>query len=215
MAVSKTGFREVKIEPVDSTAPFVCTIPVKEIKIVEEVEPASITSQDICFTIMDYRISKITRILNRFLNEQDFDCDCYFGPDFSYYPAVSQICYALTVSQRADAAFKAFVAKNFPNIHADIFLWSFLHELGHHETEDDFSNAEHIEYMRDLKRVTTDEEYFNLPIEFAATAWAAHYMETHAEIIEKLWKEVREAISHFYELFDTDKELEEKFLRNF
>jgi len=44
-------------------------------------------------------------------------------------------------------------------------------------------------------------EYYNLPVEYAATAWAGNYMRTHVEEISTLWSKLQPAIMNFYKSF--------------
>ena len=137
----------------------------------------------------------ITEVLNSFL--APFDCEACMGTEFSYMTASNTITYTLVITEKSDKAFKEFTDSLFPNIKADTFLWSTLHELGHHETEDDFDDDEWEEYMRRTSSEISDEEYFNLPIEFAATAWAGYYIESHTEEVARLWNDLTAAIKKF------------------
>ena len=144
--------------------------------------------------LIDY--NKINSILNNFL--EPFDCEAEPDSDFAYYGAHNLITYSLTVVDSCSDSFLLFAKKLFPNIHADIFLWSFLHELGHHETEDDFDEEDWKNYRYDAVRTTSNEEYYNLPIEYAATVWAGEYIESHEKEIASLWKELQSAIKETY-----------------
>ena len=140
-------------------------------------------------------LDKITNILNDFL--KPFDCVAEPGTDFAYYPATSTIYFAFVVNDKFAESFLTF-AKSLHNVKADIFLWSFMHELGHHETEDEFDDEEEEMYRFRLSQKMTDEEYYNLPQEYAATDWAGAYMRTHEEEVSKLWETLTPAIKDFY-----------------
>ncbi len=145
-------------------------------------------------------LDKITNILNDFL--APFDCVAEPGTDFEYYTGSNTICFALTVSDKHETSFIKFAESLHP-IHADIFLWSFLHELGHNQTEDDFEDDD-TEYWDQVLRVKTDEEYYNIPQEYAATNWAGEYMEEHAEELGKLWNLLAPAIKAFYKTMEVE-----------
>lgn len=145
---------------------------------------------------------EITNILNDFLKK--FDCTAALDSDFAYYSDDEMITYALVISDKHTKTFMDFAKTLFPTIEADPFIWSFLHELGHHETEDDFENEEWEEYMERLEYPITDDEYYHLPIEYAATYWAGEYMINHQEEIKTLWDELIPAIKDFYNKMGVD-----------
>lgn len=147
-------------------------------------------------------LNQITNIINDFL--APFDCTAEPGTDFAYYNRKNKITFALTVVDTFSDSFVKFAESLYP-IHADIFLWSLLHELGHHETEDDFEDEDEDYYYAALKTIKTDEEYYNLPQEYAATAWAGEYMETHEVEVARLWNKLAPAIKNFYKKMELIK----------
>lgn len=145
------------------------------------------------------KIKVITDILNEFLKE--FDCTAKFGADFEYNLVKNRITYALVVPDSMDKKFVKNAEKWFPYVHADVFLWSFLHELGHHETEDDFEEQDWKVYFNIVGTPHLDPEiYYNLPIEAAATRWAGEFMESHTKEVATLWNKLVPAIHDFYEV---------------
>ena len=103
------------------------------------------------------------------------------------------MCHFLFIS------FLNFVEKLFPEIKADIFLWSFLHEVGHHETIDDFDDLEHQVYHHIVQRVEiSDEYYYNLPIEKAATEWAGEFMKNNVSEVQRLWNNIQPVLKRLY-----------------
>jgi hypothetical protein len=50
---------------------------------------------------------------------------------------------------------------------------------------------------RKIKKL--EYEYFNLPDEIVATAWAVEYMREHEEEIKIMWEHILKAIHKFYE----------------
>ena len=101
------------------------------------------------------------------------------------------------------------VETRFPNVHADIFLWSLLHEIGHSETLDDLDD-EVEEHCIEIKQKLNEHPdwsieicnaiYFNCPDERAATDWAGEYLETHYAEISLFWIKLQKAIKEFYKL---------------
>lgn len=148
-------------------------------------------------------LDQITNIINDFL--APFHCIAEPGIDFSYYNRKNKITFALAVTDIHADTFINFIESIFPTVHADIFLWSLLHELGHHETEDDFEDEDEDYYYAALKTIKTDEEYYNLPQEYAATIWAGEYMETHQVEVARLWNDLAPAIQNFYKKMEVIK----------
>ena len=148
----------------------------------------------------DYYITTINEYLQEFLDRNEFDCYCSLGRDFSYLYERSLISYSLVVTDHQGDSFLAFCESLFPNIHADIFLWSFLHELGHHETLDDFDDEVHKIYHHILNsdEELSDEYYYNLPIEKAATVWAGEFMKENFEEVQRLWNNIQPVIKQLY-----------------
>ena len=142
-------------------------------------------------------IHEINNILNDFL--EPFECTAVFDKDFAYYSKSNTITYSLLVLDSSEKTFSNFVKGLFPEITADVFLWSFLHELGHNMTEDDFDDKEWARYRIDAASCSNDYEYYNLPIEKAATAWAGEYMLNHTEEVAILWNKLSSVIADFYE----------------
>ena len=141
-------------------------------------------------------LQKITNILNNFL--EPFECTTEVDTDFAYYTASNLITYAFVLTDKHETTFINFTHTLFPEVKADIFLWSFLHELGHHETEDDFEDYEWEEYLNKAPLIKNDYEYYNLPIEYAATYWAGKYMISHKDEIKNLWNQLMPLIQDFY-----------------
>lgn len=67
------------------------------------------------------------------------------------------------------------------------FIFSLLHEIGHHKTLREFSDEEYAEdqmWREVFNAIATPEvnyAYFHLPIEKKATEWAINYIENHEQ----------------------------------
>lgn len=160
-----------------------------------------------------YGVDKINSILNSFLEE--WECTVSLDSDFAYYHSSNLITYSVVIADNfGDKLFMSLVNKLCPEIKGDIFLWSLLHELGHHETIDDLEDDE-IAYCQDEKERITRElekcmdaetgariasQYYVLPDEYAATAWAADFVRHNVKKVEQLWNELQPAIMEFYSL---------------
>ena len=149
---------------------------------------------------MGKELEKITNILNKYL--KPFDCEAVSGTDFAYYPNENVISYALAVIDNFEESFIKFAESLHPDVHADIFLWSLFHELGHHETEDEFDDEDEVQYLKLSTICKDDWEYYNIPQEKAATDWAGWYMETHAADVGQLWNDLAPAIQDFYKAME-------------
>lgn len=142
-------------------------------------------------------INRLDRVLTRFAKQ--FDCDVRLDTDFYCIPISNRIAYTLIVSKASSISFMDRVQRLYPDINADEFLWSFLHEIGHIETFEDMTEQEIREVTRakDCEDIT-DEEYYELLDEYLATEWAANYMRENQEEIAKFQKKVRKIIMYIY-----------------
>lgn len=153
---------------------------------------------------------ELNNIIKKFV--KPFGCKVKMDTDFAYYPEQKLLTWSPFVMNKADRYFNEYVQDNYPDIEADIFLWSLLHEVGHHMTyniwsDDEFENAEKIKFWAETqlqeKLVTPTQErlcylmYFSTCDEEQATKWAADYMDSHFERVEKFWKEFVDAYDIF------------------
>ena len=149
---------------------------------------------------------KLTSHMNKFL--RPFGVTTLLGKDFAYYPVTEEVQFTIVMEERADKVLKKFVADNFQYNVKDMFLFSLLHEVGHHLTLDDFEDEEltkewkHksvIEWELDDSNYNEKMvEYFALPSEYAATAWAVSYMRDHEKELLRRWKVMIQHFRHFY-----------------
>ena len=157
-------------------------------------------------------INAINKILNEFLEE--FEATADIGTDFCYWNTDSLINYALVISEEHNDYFMENFNRIAPDIKCDVFLASFLHELGHHETICLIEDADEL-YCRDIKYEISQElekkhseaeikalyqRYFDLPDEYEATMWAIEYIRKNSEKVAALWEKLQKAIIKFYEI---------------
>lgn len=90
--------------------------------------------------------------------------------------------------------------KNKYQIEIDTFLMSFLHEIGHLETEDDELSDNRaidlfaLEVLFDNSKITKKEyfeRYFEIECESLATEWGIDFYKSHEEQCKQLVKELR------------------------
>lgn len=80
----------------------------------------------------------------------------------------------------------------------DPFILSFFHELGHYETfdiveDDEYENDYFCKVALDMKETRSREDYFayyDLNMEWIATAWAVKYIQLHIDDVRTLEREV-------------------------
>lgn len=144
-------------------------------------------------------IDKLTNTLDKFLEE--FECTSIVDTDFYCLTTSNVIAVSLVVSEKHSSSFMSRVNRLYPDIHADEFLWSFLHEVGHIETIDDLDDDElYFSETQKKNENITNEVYYELPDEFAATEWAANYMRENTEKVAKFWSEVQSIIMNIYKI---------------
>ena len=141
-------------------------------------------------------LEKLNATLNAFAEK--FDCTVAPDTDFFCYLGQNKVTYALVVAEKNTNAFMRRVRHLYPDVKADVFLWSFLHEIGHIETCDDLDDDEWKNVIAIKERELTHEEYFELPDEYAATEWAANYMRQHEKEIAQFWCSVQQNIMDIY-----------------
>lgn len=155
---------------------------------------------------------KIDELVNAFVNR--FDCDAEFGEEFCYWHDDATIFYNLIIGTLSDMTWTEYVKEVFNYTIENIFVFSLLHEIGHHFTMDNFTrkdyNAEHKKIAKieaSLKDSEDDDfdkilykEYFDLPMEKAATAWAVKYARKNKTQLFYFWKKLEKALKEFYRL---------------
>ena len=156
-------------------------------------------------------LDEIKNIVNDFLFP--FELECEIGEDFAYYPFHDLIEISLVTIDRSSKNFLSFVNTEFNDITADIFLWSLLHEIGHHETWDILTDSEIIESQIIKKQIQNneidsnrkDEIYFYTPDEYAATEWAANYMKENVQEVKEFWEKLQPHIINLYEKYNVER----------
>ena len=143
-------------------------------------------------------LEELTKTLSVFAEQ--FNCTVTPDIDFFCYFAENRVTYALVTSEKSNNAFMNRVRSLYPDINADVFLWSFLHEIGHIETGDEISEPEWKRISEIKSTELTHEVYFELPDEYLATEWAACYMRQHPEEISTFWTAVQHDIMEVYRL---------------
>ena len=157
-------------------------------------------------------VEEINNIINNFVSK--FECTAEMGLDFSYYYATNTIEWTFFITEITDDSFIKFLEEKFPDINCNIFIWSLLHEVGHHETIDSWTYEEQECFDKEKDRIqalfnqTSSSEYcfqyYSLPDEMLATTWAANYIRNNKDEIRTFYEEFRSGIYRFAELNDID-----------
>ena len=137
------------------------------------------------------------------------------GEDFAWYREKNIITYTLLTGTFHDEWFVEFIKERFDYDVENVFVITLLHEIGHYKTDDEIGVALGSWCDADKERISdaiqnnfniTEEEekalnwqYFYLPDEFSATAWAVKFAKENPEYIEEMWEKIEKALHKFYE----------------
>lgn len=137
--------------------------------------------------------------------------EAFCDTSYAYYFDSEKIGFQITEDE-PDKIFNQFVKERFNYTVKNQFVFSLLHEIGHHKANDDidgevydFCLEEKERISEELGKVKTKKErkklhyqYFNLPDEIMATAWAVKYAKKHPKKIDKMWTQCETALHNFY-----------------
>ena len=134
----------------------------------------------------------------------------FLSTDYAYYWEQEKVSYKLTETVE-DEWFCEFINERFGYMVKYPMVMALLHEIGHHMTDDDLGDVVEdfceVEKERiDKEMLTADEDYskvlewqyFNLPDEIIATAWAVNYAKQHPQKIRKMHNTILNALMEFY-----------------
>ena len=131
--------------------------------------------------------------------------------EYCYMCNKEEVQFKLTTDIE-DEWLEEFIKERFGYVVPNIFIISLLHEVGHHFTYDDVDGSV-LSFCEDEKArieseivTASDErskalewEYFNLPDEIVATAWAVKYAREHEDEMVEKWNTIAVALKEFYE----------------
>lgn len=136
------------------------------------------------------------------------------GKEYGFYLIDNTIDYCLVEGKIEDKLFNQFIKERFGYEVTNTFIISILHEIGHYMTLEDiynndfvyeFCHAEKERIDKEMEKATKKKEvkrleyqYFSLPDELAATAWAVDYAKNNAETLNLIWEQVQTALTQFY-----------------
>jgi hypothetical protein len=134
--------------------------------------------------------------------------------DWEWCMTDNSISYTLLENRTEDKLFLKFVKERFGYKPLNSFILSLFHELGHNATFEDllesdviynFCQAEKERIDAEMQTAETKKavkkleyQYFNLPDEITATAWAVDYLKNHEKEVKEMWKRIEKEIVEFY-----------------
>ena len=131
--------------------------------------------------------------------------------EYSYHYDTEKIYYKVTENAIEDIWFLEFIEERFGYKPKYPFVMSLLHEVGHHEANDEIEGAlldfclmekqriaEEMETADDEESKKLEWQYFNLPDEIMATAWAVNFSKNNPDMVEQMWTKMRKAFYKFY-----------------
>lgn len=141
---------------------------------------------------------KKLEILNDFIKTINEDYEVFEDTEFTSDWEQGEVWVCFQENKEDDQLFMDYI-KNKYQIEIDTFLMSFLHEIGHLETEnEELSNNRAIElFTLEIgydNGALTKEEYFNryfeIECETLATGWGVDFYKSHKEQCQKLIKKL-------------------------
>lgn len=138
--------------------------------------------------------------------------------EFSYSPTNETITYTVYDFNLDEVFIKLVNEKYFVDIRPFYFIFSLLHEVGHHMTLDDLTEEEMFNDMfcRQIiiPKMENEEEciqaYINLTAEDLATTWAIDYIDTHIKECIEIQNKIYKLINHIYKKKSFQKEMVRK-----
>lgn len=156
------------------------------------------------------KLYEIDELINNFVAQ--FDCEAELGDEFLYFGSDNTITYTLLIGELSDRVWKKYIKDNYNYEMTNVFLFSLLHEIGHHHTMGQFSrklqNDEDKKVARiekDLSHSNCEEldtllylEYYDLPMEKVATEWAVKYAKNHKRKLFRFWRKLEIALHQYF-----------------
>ena len=162
-------------------------------------------------------MKKVTKKVSKILRKE-FGVKKVIFADTYMYDFNSDSVYFKITHAIEDEMFNRFMNERFGlELNAESgFIFSLLHEVGHRENNDDvegavfdFCLAEKARIEKEMQSnpdLTFDElyalesQYFNLPDEIMATAWAVDFYKKNPEKCAKMYKKIAKTLQKFYKM---------------
>ena len=118
----------------------------------------------------------------------------YCTQEFAYYDNFEVITFTFT-RYEDDIDLINYIEKTYEveDLEPWYFIYSILHEIGHHMTLNKLTKEEYEEENLFRQIITDNEAYFNLKAEKLANDWAINYLSEH---FEDCWKLQRKEVNN-------------------
>ncbi len=157
-------------------------------------------------------ISKLNSVFEQFFVDLGYpEIECSLAPDFAYYYGTDEITYSLFAMPEANEGFKRYLKMTYPKMpKCSMFVFSLLHELGHHITMPKYSEKDFKKWTRAKAKIekqiphTSEEKikrqiiYCGLFDEKIATAEAVKILLMNYDYIHSFEKVWYKAVMDFY-----------------
>ena len=138
----------------------------------------------------------VTALLNDFVQMFDEEYSVALQPDFEANLDTEVIGYAIAVPKTATEAFVADFVERFPSCKCfDSFTLSFMHELGHLETECDI-----VDDTEERNAITDNKTYLDLYTARIAPDWAGEYLTEHKDEMLMIEKQILTELQKIWDL---------------
>lgn len=150
---------------------------------------------------------------------EPFDVKVHYEGEFICDLVKKSVSYSFVSDTIEQKWMVEFVKKKFDYTPINHFMLALLHEVGHAKTTSialyNYSEKARKAIDKKMEKATTKKEqkkveweYFMLPEEITATAWAVEYMKNHEKQVKKMWKNIEKEIFNVYEKnLDIDDEM--------
>lgn len=147
---------------------------------------------------------ELQKVVNNFT--KTFGVKAKWGTEFEALPSIKEVHFTVVVDADMDEVFLADAEARYPKIHAPLFAWLLMHEIGHCMT-DYLWTSEDEDYFEDAKNNldeyfgidvgTKNEWYHKIGDEYMATKWAGEYMIAHPKKMRKFCESMNKAMKVF------------------
>ena len=141
------------------------------------------------------KFAPVTALLNEFIQMFDEEYTVQIGPNFCADNIKEVVYYSVAVPKVATDEFIENFVSRFPACSCfSNFTLSFMHELGHLETEWDM-----VDDTEERNTITDNKTYFELYNERIATDWAGEYLTEHRDEMLILEKQILRSLHEIWQ----------------
>lgn len=147
---------------------------------------------------------RIRKVVNEFTST--FGIRAEWGEEFQALPTDKIITFTVVVDEDMNEVFLADAENRFPAIHANLFLWLLMHEIGHCMTDYLWTMDDEDYFMKAKDRLddffetdveSKNEWYHKIGDEYMATKWAGEYMMAHPKKMKRFCRRMNKAMEIF------------------